>query len=301
MRKISLSLIATLIALPALANSNTSAPMGKPMSATLAGVKPAVCEMPKKDMKKVMKPAAAKHHMHPHKEEQKPAMIAAAPVHHMSSMFDGWRLTGGATYAWNSSTSTVQLTSLDTGVVSSGTSSTATLPNAFSKFYADLGYSKVIENHILLGGSVFGGYDNYGANASSTWTPTLSATDLSFGIDWFVGGKVNVGVLLGEKVAFKLIGELNYSRYNLQYTSSTQQNRLGWNAAGALGAGLDFAVTDRVIVGIGGKWIFSPTVTLNQTSTGNGSITTATNNVTGKYSGNNFEVFGEIGFRLSQN
>ncbi len=302
MRKISLSLIATLIALPALASSNTSAPMGTPMATPATAVKPVACEMPVKPMKKDkhMKTAAAKapvHHEHKTKEH-KVAMVAPAPMHHMGSMFDGWRLTGGATYAWNSSTSTAAMPVNNADY-------TATLPSAFSKFYLDFGYTKVIEKQFLLGASILGGYDNYAGNSGSKFTPDLPAevTKVTFGPDWFMGGKLNVGVLLGEKVALKLIGEVNYSRYNLSATENdTPKNTLGWNFGSAIGAGVDFAVTDRVIVGLGAKWKMAPTtVTLNQISVNNASAVTLTPNQNVTYSGNNFEIFAEIGYRLSQN
>jgi opacity protein-like surface antigen len=109
-------------------------------------------------------------------------------------------------------------------------------------------------------------------------------------------------MLATPKIAIKLIGEANYEKY-VSKKDKTSANTSGWNFGGAVGAGVDFAVTDRIILGVGAKYKLAPTDVKATTYTDKDgkteTITGDNNKVT--YTGNTVEIFAELAFRITQN
>ena len=203
--------------------------------------------------------------------------------------------TYGLTYNIDFPDSTLSLTYEDAKY-------TTPLNNGISKFYVELGYTKVMENNFLFGISVYHGIDFYQVDNNSKWQKTENGntTDVTFdrsnvfrGI-WFLGLKFKGGMVITPDIAIKGIFEVNETLY----LSSYVYRKTTFAAASAIGIGLDYAITDNIILGLGAKYKLLPqTVELNQTWYPNGEIINANKNEEFTYSGNSIEIFAEISFK----
>jgi opacity protein-like surface antigen len=332
MKKISLAIIAGLISAPVLAQTTTPA-TAAPVTAP-AATAPAVKAPEVKKAAVAVKPAAKPAVVAAPKPVEAPVVVAAAaPVvapeapKKSSNNFDGMRATLGGSYVMTFSDAAVlsppKLALELSGVPSlpSGIDSVqSTLDNGMGKIALDFGYTKVIQNNILLGVSAFGGYDMYEAiNKDSKFSFTkdgkvvankdaenklLNTAASAFGIvagpDWFGGLKLSAGMVVTPNIAIKLIGEVSYARVKVTSKEQGDAYSSGWNFGGAVGAGVDFAATDRIIIGVGAKYKIPTDITLNKATDKDGTTTDITE-MKFTTTGNTVELFAELGFRITQN
>jgi len=215
------------------------------------------------------------------------AAIFATPSF-AESNFDGFRATVGGSALWNAGTPILTTSFkgkapvLAIGATADPKAATidTTKPVVvalnsfgFSRGYLDLGYSKVMSSNLLLGASAFGGYDflkidNTVGTAPVAGTPagtsvagTQLSADQSLAAGMFFGLKGNIGMVVTPKIAIKLIAEGTYGSYTLGFKDDADAAKTSsfWALGGSAGLGLDFAVTDKIIIGVGARYKFAPT------------------------------------------
>ncbi len=209
------------------------------------------------------------------------------------SKFSRWSIAYGGTYDINSSDSTLSLTH--------GNFKMATpLKGGLSKFYLDVGYTHVMENNFLFGISLYNGIDfNQVDNTNSKWKTAdnidfqINSSTVFMGI-WFLGVKFKAGMVVTPDIAIKGIFEINETYYLSNYVDK----KGAFIPSGALGIGIDYALTDTVFLGVGAKYKLLPkTVELNRRWYANGDVVTSNISEEFTYDGNRMEIFAEISFK----
>lgn len=230
------------------------------------------------------------------------------------SNFDGFRATIGGSYLTAFSDAAITLKS-GKDAADKSNDLNVLLDNGMSKFSLDLGYNKAVSEKFVIGGSVFGGYDIYrltkdskvsflvDGKADTALTTSAQADwkngNSSAGIDWFGGLKLSAGMTVTPNVLIKVIGEGTFERYRAG-TADADAFAYGWNFGGAVGAGVDFAATDRIIIGLGAKYVIPADIKVNKGKDKDGNTIDLTE-TTLKRTGHCVELFAELAYRITQN
>ena len=266
------------------------------------------------------------------------AALFAAPAN-AESNFDGFRVTlsGSVNTSFGSPTLTIPGTFPGKGIVAAVPANPGAVPpvtgngavtgatvvalgNSFGKVALDLGYAKVLSSNFLVGASVFGGWDFMNIDKSvgtevvvptdpiKTTNPTQLADDQNFKGGFFGGLKLQAGMVVTPKIAISLIGDVNLEQYNFAYkataagatTATSNTIYSDWTMGGSVGAKVEFAAADRVILGLGAKYQIAPT-DINFKQDSNKDATNLTKDEKFSFGGNSWVVFAEATYRITTN
>jgi len=262
------------------------------------------------------------------------AALFAAPAN-AESNFDGFRatLSGSFNTSFGSPTLTVPATFPGKDIVTANPTATppvvangvtgatvVALGNSFGKAALDLGYAKVLSSNFLVGAGVFVGWDFMNIDKSvgtavvvptnpATTNPTQLDADQNFKGGFFGGLKLQAGMVVTPKIAISLIGDVNLEQYNFAYktaavppatTATSNTIYSDWTMGGSVGAKVEFAAADRVILGLGAKYQIAPT-DINFKKESNKDATNLTKDEKFSFGGNSWVVFAEATYRITTN
>ena len=243
------------------------------------------------------------------------ALISSAAVK-ADDNFSGFR--GSLAGSWNVATTTdnalytisgsslIVATAAATGAVN--LVYTPTFSQGFAAGRLNLGYTKVMANNMLVGANIFGNYsaESIAGQTAVVAPATASAVALATGETLAggmgVGADLNLGMVVMPKLAIRLLGGVDYSKFNLTVvTGGANVTAAGtasdWNLGASAGLALDFAATDRLLISVGGRYNFMPS-TITITTANNTAILKADRTFARASS---YNLFAEIGFRITQN
>ena len=163
-------------------------------------------------------------------------------------------------------------------------------------------------NNMLVGANIFGNYsaESIAGQTAAVTPATASAVALATGETLAggmgVGADLNLGMVVMPKLAIRLLGGVDYSKFNLTVvTGGANVTAAGtasdWNLGASAGLALDFAATDRLLISVGGRYNFMPS-TITITTANNTAILNADRTFARASS---YNLFAEIGFRITQN